>query len=45
MNQDIEEVVAERVLLSQLVVQRKTQTIDVAIADTVRAGIVAEVFY
>ena len=33
MNQDIEEMVAERVLLSQLVVQRKTQTIDVAIMD------------
>jgi hypothetical protein len=33
MNQDIEEVVAERVLLSQFVVQRKTQTIDVAIMD------------
>ena len=45
MNQDIEEVIAERILLSPLVVQRKAQAIDMAIADVRQAGVIIHIGY
>ena len=45
MNQDIEEVIAERVLLPPFIVQRKTQAIDVAISDIGWVGKIARSFY
>ena len=44
-NQDIEKVIAERILLSPLVVQRKTQAIDMAIADVRQAGVIIHIGY
>ena len=45
MNQDIEEVIAERVLLPPFIVQRKTKAIDVAILYIGGAEEFAKVFY
>ena len=45
MNQDIEEVVAERVVLPPLIVQRKTQAIDMAIADVRQVGVMIYISY
>ena len=45
MNQDIEEVIAERVLLPPFIVQRKTKTIDVAILYIGEVGKMAWSFY
>ena len=45
MNQDIEEVIAERIFLSPFVVQRKTQARYVTVADIGGVGKIARSFY
>jgi len=44
-DQDIKEVIAERVVLPPLVVQRKAQAIDMAVADARQIGVMIHIGY